>query len=167
MPLLANKPMYMRRGMGWWDVGGYSMLSFQIEWSRVHWWAAKPTHLATLMLSCNPVILLFPCHRRSLLCPPPQLHDSLCFSHLPPPSLSIVLILIHALASPRLLHGFQLLAASLNSARVCDTQSAEKRRYKEYIVTHISKDFRITEPLVSWSLGRSLFVKLQFSLSKF
>ncbi len=30
---------------------GYSMLSSQIEWTWVHWCAAKPTHLATLVLS--------------------------------------------------------------------------------------------------------------------
>lgn len=84
---------------------GYSMLSSHIEWTWVHWFAAKPSHLATL-LSCTPVLLLFPCHWHSLLSyfpqhynPVPQpLTSSLhvCYSHpdpclyhfLPPSQLS-------------------------------------------------------------------------------
>lgn len=85
------------------------MLSFQIEWIWVHWCTARPTHLATLVLSCNPVILLSHCHWRSLLCYFPQHYSSL------PQPLTSSLIPIHALTSPRLLHCFFRLLSELGS----------------------------------------------------
>ena len=78
------------------------MLSSQIEWIWVHWCAAKPTHLAALVLSVPLLPLsLSLSHPRSLLCYFPQ-----------PLTSSLHVCSFHpALTSSRLLHTFQLLTA--------------------------------------------------------
>lgn len=83
--LVANKLHIHEEGVV--RCQGCTMLSSQIEWTWVHWCTAKPTHLATLVLSIPPpprsllsAIFTFPSATYFL-------SPCLLFSSCPPPAL--------------------------------------------------------------------------------